>query len=89
MSAVTAATTRNLGVLGNVRVVQFIISSVSTGDTFATGLKNILGFIAVMSSSTITTQASAGINGSFSGSTITLKPGEDAHEVTLYVFTRT
>lgn len=86
MAAQTAATTVRES-LGSLTLLIFTFTSVATGDTFASGLStNVIGFWAQGTS--ITTQTSAGEVVSNASGTFTLKPGEDANTMTLYVLAR-
>lgn len=86
MAVQTAATTLRENV-GSLTLIIYTFTSVTTGDTFNTGLGgNIVGFFGTNNS--ITTQASAGFVISNSSGTLTLKPGEDGNSQTVYVLAR-
>jgi hypothetical protein len=85
MAAITPATVVEAGA-GPYRLLIASFTTVSTTDTWTSGIKGIVGLIA--QSAIQTTQASAGCNvvvTTASTGLITFNPGEDGHAVTLYV----
>jgi len=88
MAALTAATT-NRESLGSATLMTFTFTSVVTGDTFASGLgTNVIGNNFWYQMNSITTQASAGVGATWSGSTVTFTLGEDNTAVNLIVLSR-
>ena len=83
MAAVTPTSTIRYS-NGDHTLIRFVLSSVNTGDTLATGLGGtIIDFWGNQTS--ITTQASTGIAISNSSGTLTLKPGENSNAWTIFV----
>ena len=70
--------------MGSNRLLIATITSCVTGDTWVSGIKNIVDYWA-QASKTDGTQASAGVNVSLSGSTFTIVPGIDTQTVKLFV----
>lgn len=90
MSAKTPDSTIKVG-LGDVKLMAYTFSSttISDGDTFASGLgTKIVGTPWFASSFDPSTQGSAGVNVENSSGTITFRPGEDTETGTLYVLVR-
>lgn len=61
--------------------------TLDTADTWASGIPGIVGLIPVQNDSN-TTQASAGVGATWSGSTVTFVLGEDNTAVNLIVLSR-
>lgn len=85
MAAVTAASTRNCGPVGQYRLVRVTITAASDTDTYTHGGGRIAEVLSVQTNGNPTTQASAGIGWTRSGSVITLYPGEDALGVIIFL----
>lgn len=89
MAALTADTgyPRNHGPFGTGRLIEVRFSDVDDGDTYASGLKNVVSFW-THDNSNPSTQASVGCAATVSGSTFTLYPAEDNKAVILFIITR-
>lgn len=87
MAAKTPSTVRNLGPMGDCRLVQAIFTDIDDTDTWASGLTGIIGFWA-HDNDDPTTQASVGCAVTQSSGTFTFYPAEDNKPVDLYVLVR-
>lgn len=76
MAAITPTNVTRVG-LGSATMVVATFTTVSDGDTWASGISAITAKWADVNSNP-TTQASAGFASTFSGGTFTFYPGEDA-----------
>ncbi len=83
MAVLTAANTYRHN-MGDSTLIRYTFTTVSTGDTFVTGLGTaIIDFWGNQTS--ISTQASTGISISNASGTLTLKPGENSNAWTIFV----
>jgi hypothetical protein len=88
MAAQTAATTTRESV-GSLTLMVYTFTSVTTPDTFASGLgANVVSYWAHCTSDS-GTQGYAGVNCVNSSGTFTFYPGENATAITLFVLSRT
>jgi len=82
MAAITPSNVVRVN-LGSANMVVATFTTVSDGDTWASGIASIVGKW-VDCNSNPSTQASAGMASVFSAGTFTFYPGEDAIAFTLY-----
>lgn len=82
MAAITPTNVTRVN-LGSANLVVASFTTVSDGDTWASGISAIVGKW-VDCNSNPSTQASAGMASTFSGGTFTFYPGENAIAFTLY-----
>lgn len=73
---------------GSLTVHKFTFTSVADSDTFASGLPNVVNFIA-QGNGNPATQASAGVDVTQSSGTFTFYPGEDSLGLILTTWSRT
>lgn len=82
MAAITPTNVNRISV-GSANLVVADFTTVSDGDTWASGIASIAGKWVDMNGNP-TTQASAGFASTFSGGTFTFYPGENSLPFTLY-----
>lgn len=87
MAAQTAASTTRESV-GSLTLHIFTFSSVTTGDTFASGLPNVIGFWATGTANVGTGTNLAGVNVTNSSGTFTFSGSITALAMTLYVVSK-
>lgn len=87
MAAVTPSTITRVSLGDLTGHIAVFAGTVDTADTWASGITGIVAVIATQNDSN-TTQASAGVGTTVSGSTITLVAGEDNTAITLLVLSR-
>lgn len=89
MAALTATNTYRESV-GSMTLLVYTFSSVSTGDTFASGLGSNALFYNAIITQLPTTQASAGYGVGYNSTTgvFTLYPGENSDSAALQVLAR-
>ena len=82
MAAITPSNVNRVN-LGSANLVIADFTTMSDGDTWASGISAIMGKW-VDHNDNPTTQASTGIASTFSGGTFTFYPGEDVTPATLF-----
>lgn len=87
MAAKTPSSVKNLGPVGDCRLILASFTDIDDGDTWASALNGIVAVIA-QDTDNPTTQASVGCAVAFSGSTITFYPAEDNKTVDLFIWVR-
>lgn len=74
---------------GSVDAIKVAFTSISDGDTFVSGVANVVGHLFMQTNNPVTQQA-VGIAVSESAGTFTFRPGEEAvGEGDLYIFSGT
>jgi len=84
MAAITPTNVNRVS-LGSANLVVADFTTVSDGDTWASGIASIVAKSVDMNGNP-TTQASAGFASTFSGGTFTFYPGENSLPFTLLVY---
>lgn len=84
MAAVTPSSVERINMGSVDGIIATFAGTVDTGDTWASGITNIKHIIVTQNDGN-TTQASAGVGATWSGSTITLVMGEDNTSVKLLI----
>lgn len=86
MAAVTPTAVKREN-LGSLTLITAAFASPNTGDTWASGVTSIFDYWYQIQTAP-TTQASAGANITLSGSTFTIRPGEDGKAGKLFILAR-
>lgn len=87
MAAVTPTSTTRFSLGDLTGILAVFANTTDTADTWASGIQGIVAVVPIQNDSN-TTQASAGVGATFSGTTITFVIGEDNTAVNLLVLAK-